>query len=91
MQNSFSYERLHSKTRFETEVQENSEIAYSVCINTNDNKIGRSRSGSLVDLLITSMIADRIGRHGVLLPINHKNYNLREKISQVMEERENLH
>ena len=25
------------------------------------------------------MITDRIGRHKVLLPINHKNYNLRER------------
>ena len=31
------------------------------------------------DLFITSMITDRIGRHEVLLPINHKNYNFREK------------
>ena len=31
------------------------------------------------DLLITRMITDWIGRHGVLLPINHKNYNFREK------------
>ena len=44
------------------------------------------------DLFITSMITDRIGRHKVLLPINHKNYNFREKKnSQVMKERENLH
>ena len=35
------------------------------------------------DLFITSMNTDRI----VLLPINHKNYNLREKKSQVMTER----
>ena len=28
---------------------------------------------------ITSMITDRIGRHEVLLPINHNNYNFREK------------
>jgi len=34
----------------------------------------------------------RIGRKEVLLPINHNNYNFREKknISQVMKERENL-
>ena len=25
------------------------------------------------------MITDRIGRHEVLLPINYKNYNFREK------------
>ena len=33
------------------------------------------------DLFITieSMITDRIGRHKVLLPINHKNYNVQEK------------
>ena len=38
------------------------------------------------------MITDRIGRHKVLLPINQKNYNFREKKnSQVMKERENLH
>ena len=37
------------------------------------NKTGRPRSGSAI-CLITSMIADRIGRHEVLLPINH-NFN----------------
>ena len=31
------------------------------------------------DLFITSMITDQIGRLEVLLPINHKNYNFREK------------
>ena len=35
------------------------------------NKIGRPRSGSPM-CLITSMITDRIGRHEVLLRINHK-------------------
>jgi len=25
------------------------------------------------------MITDRIGRHEVLLPVNHKNYNFQEK------------
>ena len=41
------------------------------------------------DFVITSMITDRIGRHEVLLPINHKNYNFQEKKnSQVMKERE---
>ena len=33
------------------------------------------------DLFITSMITDGIGRHSVLLPINHKNYNFQEKKS----------
>ena len=37
------------------------------------NKIGRPRSGSPI-CLITSMITDRIGRHEVLLLINH-NFN----------------
>ena len=34
------------------------------------NKIGRLRIGSPI-CLITSMITDRIGRHKILLPINH--------------------
>ena len=37
------------------------------------SKIGRPRGGSPI-CLITSMITDRIGRHEVLLPINH-NFN----------------
>ena len=36
-------------------------------------KIGRPRSGRPI-CLITDMITDRIGRHEVLLPINH-NFN----------------
>ena len=36
------------------------------------DKIERPRSGS--PIMITSMITDRIGRHEVLLPINH-NFN----------------
>ena len=56
-----------------------------------DNKIGRPRSWSPI-FFVTSMITDRIGRHEVLLPINHKNYNFREKMnSQGMKERENLY
>ena len=34
------------------------------------NKIGRPHSGSPI-CLVTSMITNRIGRHEVLLPINH--------------------
>ena len=30
------------------------------------------------NLLITSIITDRIGRHDVLLPINHNHYNFRK-------------
>ena len=42
-------------------------------------------------LSITSMNANRIEQHEVLLLINYKNYNVREKKkSQVMKERENL-
>ena len=37
------------------------------------NKTGRPRSGSLI-CFIPSMITNRIGRHEVLLPINH-NFN----------------
>ena len=63
----------------------------SVSNHTSENKIGRPRSGNN-DLFITNMITDRIGRYEVLLPINHKNYNFREKKkSQVMKEMENLH
>ena len=58
--------------------------ADSVCNHTSDNKIGQPRSGS------PSMITDRIGWHEVLLPIN-KSYNFREKNSQIMKERENVH
>ena len=43
------------------------------------NKIGRPRSGSPI-CLITSMITDRIGRHKVLLPINH-NYYMTSSVS----------
>ena len=42
------------------------------------NKIGRPRSGSPI-CLITRMITDRIGRHEVLLPINHMYNKIREK------------
>ena len=63
----------------------------SVSKHTSDKK-NRTTTQWESDLFITSMITDRIGRHEVLLPINHKNYNFREKKnSQVMKERENLH
>ena len=54
--------------------------------------ITKSEDRAAIVLFITSMITDRIGRHEVLLAINHKSYNFREKKnSQVMKERENLH
>ena len=40
------------------------------------NKIIRPQSES--DLLITGTITDGIGRHEVLLPINHNHYNFRK-------------
>ena len=62
----------------------------SVCNHTGDNRITRPQWES--DLFITSMITDRIGQHVVLLQMNHKNYNFREKENyQVMKERENFH
>ena len=41
------------------------------------NKIRRPHSRSLI-CLITSMITDQIGRHKVLLPVNHKHYNFQK-------------
>ena len=41
--------------------------------------IQRTTAQQQADLFITSMITDQIGRHEVLLPINHKNYNFRDK------------
>ena len=41
---------------------------------------------------IAKIITHPIGLHKALLPINHKNYDFREKKnSQVMKERENIH
>ena len=41
------------------------------------NKIGQPPRGSPI-CLGTIMITDRIGRHKVLLPINHNHYDFRE-------------
>ena len=49
----------------------------SVCNHTSDNQIRRPHGGRS-DLLIMSMITDRIGRHKVLLPIN-QNYNSKKR------------
>ena len=63
----------------------------SVCNHTSD-KQNRTTAKRKSDLLITSMITDWIGRHEVLLPINHKNYNFREKKNnQATKKGENLH
>ena len=37
------------------------------------------RTTTKLDLLITSMITDLIGRHDVLLPINYNHYNFPQK------------
>jgi len=44
------------------------------------NKIGRPRCGGPIGL-ITSMITGQIGRHKLLLPINHTHYNFPENKS----------
>ena len=49
-----------------------------VCNYTSDKK-NRTTANRESDLIIASMITDRIVRHEVLLQINHKNYNFREK------------
>ena len=60
----------------------------SVCNHTSDNKNWTTAQRES-DFFITSMITHLIGRQEVLLPINHKDYNFREKKnSQVMKERE---
>ena len=41
--------------------------------------ITKSEAQRTSDLFITSMIRDRVGRHEVLSPINHQNYNFWEK------------
>ena len=42
-------------------------------------------------LFVMSMITDRVGQSEVVLIINHKKYNFREKKnSQIIKERENL-
>ena len=39
---------------------------------------------SVIIRLITKSDDDRIGRNEVLLPINHKNYNFREKKKELL-------
>ena len=51
------------------------------------NKIGRLRSGSSI-CLITIMTTDRIGRHEVLLPINHIYNTIREIKGENVPEKE---
>ena len=64
----------------------------SVCYHKSDDKIGprRPRLQRESDLFITSMITDRIGRHEVLLPMIHKNYNFREKNKPSYERKGNI-
>ena len=49
----------------------------SVCNHTSDEQ-NRTTAKRETDLLITSMITDRIGRHDVLLPINQNYDKIRE-------------
>ena len=49
------------------------------CPIQSSDKQNRTTAKLESDLLITSVITDGIGRHEVPLPINHKNYNFREK------------
>ena len=51
----------------------------SACNHTSDEE-NRTTAKQESDLLITSMITDRIGRQEILLPINHKHFNFRKKI-----------
>ena len=63
-----------------------------VCNHTSDkqNRTTAKRESDL--LVITSMITEWIGRHEVLLPINHKNYSFREREEKSSYEKgENLH
>ena len=50
----------------------------SVCNHASD-KQNQTTAKQESDLSITSMITDRIGRHEVLLPINHNRYNFCKK------------
>ena len=60
MQNSFSYERFRIWTRFETEAQENSEMAY--CLTTFDAqlKLNRCKTKNFSDNPIIKLIHIRI-------------------------------
>ena len=65
-----------------------SRLQFGPCNHTSNNHAQSS------DFFITSMTTDRIGRHEVLLSINHKNssYNFQEKKNtQVLKETENMH
>ena len=53
--------------------------------------IGRMIAQRESDLFITSMITDQIGRHEVLLPINHINYNSRGKKNRKKNSQKILH
>ena len=59
----------------------------SVCNHTSNN-----RSDDVVGVRVVCMFTNQIGRHEVLLPFNHKNYNFREnRNSQVMKGKKSLH
>jgi len=54
-------------------------VQFGLYNHARDKQIGLPLHARSSDFVITHMIADRIGLHSVLLPINHKNYNFREK------------
>ena len=73
---------MNEKTPAETVIKE----IIIITIISNGNRTEWSPIRSVIIQVITksddraSMITDRIGRHEVLLPINHKNYNFQEKL-----------
>ena len=57
-------------------------MSNSVCDHTSDQQ-NRTTAKRESDLLMTSMITDRIGRHEVPLPINHNHYNFQKNKQQL--------
>ena len=72
---------MNEETPAETVIKE----IIIITIISNGNRTEWSPIRSVIIQVITksddraSMITDRIGRHEVLLPINHKNFNFQEK------------
>ena len=60
MQNSFSYERFRTQTRFKTEAQENSEMAYSVeqFIEDQENETTRKKTQQNVEKSSLSQVSE---------------------------------
>ena len=60
MQKSFSYERFRTQTRFKTEAQENSEMAYSVeqFIEDQENETTRKKTQQNVEKSSLSQVSE---------------------------------